>query len=123
MKIRLLMISLSILILGMAIYSAGCEKKVDAPVQESTAKACPADCMKPCCVAETVWTCTMHPQILEEKAGKCSMCAMNLIPVEPDADKVSEMGADTLPGYGQSDQQGSLHRIQRQKGVFLLPGM
>ncbi|MHC4760307.1 MAG: YHS domain-containing protein [Planctomycetota bacterium] len=119
MKIRLLMISLSILILGMAIYSAGCEKKVDAPVQESTAKACPADCMKPCCVAETVWTCTMHPQILEEKAGKCSMCAMNLIPVEPDADKVEQT---LCPVMGNPINKEVFIEYKGKKVYFCCPG-
>lgn len=28
-----------------------------------------------------VWTCAMHPQIRMEKAGKCPICAMDLIPV------------------------------------------
>ena len=28
-----------------------------------------------------IWTCAMHPQIRMDKAGKCPICAMNLIPV------------------------------------------
>ena len=94
MKTRLLTISVSVLILGALIYLAGCEKKADAPVQEPTAKACPADCSKPCCLAETVWTCSMHPEIKEEKAGKCSVCAMDLVPVVSDADVAKACPAD-----------------------------
>ena len=30
---------------------------------------------------ETVWTCSMHPQIRENKPGKCRICAMDLIPL------------------------------------------
>lgn len=41
----------------------------------------------------TIWTCSMHPQIRMEKAGKCPICGMDLIPlvqgrsshVDPDA--------------------------------------
>lgn len=32
-------------------------------------------------VAETVWTCSMHPQIRMDKPGKCPLCAMDLIPL------------------------------------------
>ncbi|MDR1273896.1 MAG: efflux RND transporter periplasmic adaptor subunit, partial [Odoribacteraceae bacterium] len=41
---------------------------VDAPVSTSPA-------------AVTSWTCSMHPQIRQEKPGKCPLCAMDLIPV------------------------------------------
>lgn len=29
----------------------------------------------------SVWTCSMHPQIRQDKPGKCPICAMDLIPV------------------------------------------
>jgi Cu(I)/Ag(I) efflux system membrane fusion protein len=32
-------------------------------------------------VAQT-WTCSMHPQIQQPKAGKCPLCFMDLVPVE-----------------------------------------
>jgi Cu(I)/Ag(I) efflux system membrane fusion protein len=35
---------------------------------------------------KTVWTCSMHPQIREDKPGKCRLCDMGLIPLVPDAD-------------------------------------
>jgi membrane fusion protein, copper/silver efflux system len=31
----------------------------------------------------TVWTCSMHPQIHLDKPGKCPICAMDLIPLNP----------------------------------------
>jgi len=47
-----------------------------------------------------VWTCSMHPQIRQDKPGKCPLCAMDLIPVksagetggaiDPDAIQMSE---------------------------------
>ena len=30
----------------------------------------------------TVWTCSMHPQIKQDKPGLCPICAMDLIPLE-----------------------------------------
>ena len=30
---------------------------------------------------ETIWTCSMHPQIRQDKPGKCPICAMDLVPV------------------------------------------
>jgi len=31
--------------------------------------------------AETIWTCSMHPQIRQDKPGKCPICGMDLVPV------------------------------------------
>ena len=30
----------------------------------------------------TIWTCSMHPQIKQDKPGKCPICAMDLIPLK-----------------------------------------
>ena len=30
---------------------------------------------------ETLWTCSMHPQIRQPKPGKCPLCGMDLIPI------------------------------------------
>lgn len=32
-------------------------------------------------VDNTIWTCSMHPQIRQDKPGKCPICAMDLIPL------------------------------------------
>src|SRR3546814_14351231 len=29
----------------------------------------------------TVWTCAMHPQIRQDKPGKCPICGMDLTPI------------------------------------------
>ncbi|MDM1402329.1 efflux RND transporter periplasmic adaptor subunit [Myroides odoratimimus] len=39
----------------------------------------------------TVWTCSMHPQIKMDKPGKCPLCAMDLIPL-----KSSDGGDDAI---------------------------
>jgi Cu(I)/Ag(I) efflux system membrane fusion protein len=44
-------------------------------------------------VSSSIWTCSMHPQIRMEEAGKCPICGMDLIPlvqngaasIDPDA--------------------------------------
>ncbi len=33
----------------------------------------------------TIWTCSMHPQIKQDKPGQCPICAMDLIPLETNA--------------------------------------
>jgi Cu(I)/Ag(I) efflux system membrane fusion protein len=35
--------------------------------------------------ASTIWTCSMHPQIRQQEPGMCPICAMELIPLDPDA--------------------------------------
>ncbi len=34
---------------------------------------------------ETVWTCSMHPQIRQSEPGDCPICGMDLIPLEDEA--------------------------------------
>lgn len=34
--------------------------------------------------AETVWTCSMHPQVRQSEPGDCPICGMDLIPLEND---------------------------------------
>ena len=49
--------------------------------------------------ARTFWTCSMHPQIQEDKPGKCRLCKMDLIPVTPgDGDDESE-GAERIISF------------------------
>lgn len=35
---------------------------------------------------ETIWTCSMHPQIRMNEPGDCPICGMELIPLEPDGE-------------------------------------
>ena len=35
---------------------------------------------------ETIWTCSMHPQIRQNEPGDCPICGMDLIPLENDSD-------------------------------------
>ena len=42
-------------------------------------------------VAETnqMWTCSMHPQIMQPEPGDCPICGMDLVPAEVGADGLS----------------------------------
>jgi membrane fusion protein, copper/silver efflux system len=55
--------------------------------------------------AEVFYTCSMHPQVMENKPGKCPICHMDLIPVEKK--KVTDADAIML-----SDQQIQLGNIR-----------
>ena len=32
----------------------------------------------------TLWTCGMHPQVLQDEAGRCPICQMVLVPLHPE---------------------------------------
>ena len=57
---------------------------------------------------QTMWTCSMHPQIKLAKAGKCPICGMDLIPVEPTSD---QRGEET-PSLTLSDRASKLMEVK-----------
>lgn len=64
--------------------------------KEATTAAVPSD---------TVYTCSMHPQVMQDRPGKCPICGMELIPVR----RSQGMGED---GVQLSDQQVQLGGIR-----------
>lgn len=59
-----------------------------------------------------VWTCSMHPQIRQDKPGKCPICAMDLIPVP----KGSGGGENSDPKAIQlSEEAAALADVQTSK--------
>ncbi|MEQ9288244.1 MAG: efflux RND transporter periplasmic adaptor subunit [Cyclobacteriaceae bacterium] len=40
---------------------------------------------------ESVWTCSMHPQIRQSEPGSCPICGMDLIPLEDEGDEMDAM--------------------------------
>lgn len=60
--------------------------------------------------AAGVWTCSMHPQIRQDKPGKCPICAMDLIPVRTAG---NASGATADPAAIQlSDEAAALANVQ-----------
>lgn len=58
------------------------------------------------------WTCSMHPQIRQDKPGKCPICAMDLIPVRKSSfsDKAIDPNAIQL-----SEEAAALADVQTSK--------
>ena len=57
----------------------------------------------------TIWTCSMHPQIKQDKPGQCPICAMDLIPLT----SMSAEGDDVNPNeIVMSESAASLADIQ-----------
>lgn len=40
--------------------------------------------------SESLWTCSMHPQIMQPEPGDCPICGMDLIPAEAEADGLAK---------------------------------
>lgn len=46
---------------------------------------------------ETIWTCSMHPQIRKNEPGKCPICGMELIPLESSEGELDPMAVRMSP--------------------------
>jgi Cu(I)/Ag(I) efflux system membrane fusion protein len=46
---------------------------------------------------ETIWTCSMHPQIRKNEPGKCPICGMDLIPLESSEGSLDPMAVTMSP--------------------------
>jgi len=47
--------------------------------------------------SETIWTCSMHPQIRKNEPGKCPICGMELIPLESADGAIDPMAVSMSP--------------------------
>ncbi|BAX82420.1 efflux RND transporter periplasmic adaptor subunit [Labilibaculum antarcticum] len=66
----------------------------------------------------TTWTCSMHPQIKQDKPGKCPICAMELIPLTT----MQSSGDDVDPNeLVMSESAAKLADIQTMKVQFGVP--
>lgn len=46
---------------------------------------------------ETIWTCSMHPQIRQQEPGDCPICGMDLIPLEAEQGEIDPMAISMSP--------------------------
>lgn len=64
--------------------------------------------------ANVFYTCSMHPQIMESKPGKCPICGMNLIPVQ----KSNAPKSDEIQLSDQQIQLGNIYVDTLGKGII-----
>jgi Cu(I)/Ag(I) efflux system membrane fusion protein len=70
--IILLLLTLIVgLVLGWLIFGSSSDQNIKQDHQHETE-----------IVNETVWTCSMHPQVRKNEPGNCPICGMDLIPLE-----------------------------------------
>lgn len=59
----------------------------------------------------TLYTCGMHPQVIQEGPGFCPICSMALVPIEGSANAQGHEGHDHGPVAGERDHQGAVVTI------------
>jgi Cu(I)/Ag(I) efflux system membrane fusion protein len=62
--------------------------------------------------AEQLWTCSMHPQIKQNKLGKCPICGMDLIPLKTTGKAGGAIAANAIQ---LSEEAAALANIQTTK--------
>lgn len=67
--------------------------------------------------SETIWTCSMHPQIRQNEPGKCPICGMELIPVAGQ----SNQGDKSLFIHTMSPEAIALANVQTAKVSYTTP--
>jgi len=61
---------------------------------------------------ETLWTCGMHPQVVEHEPGTCPICGMDLVPVY--ADQLSAGASVTIDPLVVQNMGVRLQRVKRE---------
>ncbi len=92
-KITLLIILLAAAV-GIGLFAAGCSKPTDKAAAATQTK--------------TLYTCGMHPQVIQDHPGNCPICGMKLTPIR----KQAVSGASTATG---------VHKIKYYKST-MMPG-
>ncbi len=73
----------------------GCIGKVQANPQAYLPRATPT---------QSVWTCSMHPQIKQAQQGKCPICSMVLVPLSSLSNGNANPAASKTPGTAPAKQ-------------------
>lgn len=75
----MILINKFLLVIGLVFIFSSCDQKIAKSKQASMAKSIEKEHKH-----ESYYTCSMHPQVKEKKAGKCPICHMNLTKIEID---------------------------------------
>lgn len=67
--------------------------------------------------AATLWTCSMHPQIKQDKPGKCPICAMELIPVSDMQSDQENVDPDEIQMTESAAKLADVQTLIVEKGV------
>jgi len=73
------------LLFGWLIFGRSNEPQADEHNHSTTAES------------ETIWTCSMHPQIRQNEPGDCPLCGMDLIPLESTDGELDPMAVSMSP--------------------------
>ena len=73
------------LLFGWLIFGRSNEPQADEHNHSTTAES------------ETIWTCSMHPQIRQNEPGDCPLCGMDLIPLESTDVELDPMAVNMSP--------------------------
>lgn len=65
---------------------------------------------------ETIWTCSMHPQIRQNEPGKCPLCGMDLIPLSG-----NDKGVQNNFTYSMSPEAIALANVRTSKVTYSVP--
>lgn len=65
-----LVAGLAVMVIG--VWIAGCQQETKGGAKD----AAPVK-------ADPLYTCPMHPEVIKHEPGKCPICGMDLVPVEP----------------------------------------
>jgi len=82
-EIKIIPVLLMAALVGAGVFSAGCSKPTDKAANASETR--------------TLYTCGMHPQIVQDHPGNCPICGMKLQPIRKEA---TAAGAPAACGKG-----------------------
>ena len=66
---------------------------------------------------ETIWTCSMHPQIRMDKPGKCPICGMELIPLAEEEQTEEETSPDEIKMTPSAIALANIETVKVKKGI------
>jgi membrane fusion protein, copper/silver efflux system len=67
--------------------------------------------------AATIWTCSMHPQIRQDKPGKCPICAMDLIPLSNLQSDQEDINPDEIQMTESAAKLSDIQTLKVKRGI------